>query len=98
MRKRLRRLTHFCKATKRQPSAKPWTFLCRTTMDQHLPETPEFPLPPEALRNLSRGLQNIMVASKKQRSSHGDGALPSTTLAWGRAYLPAHFAKPPSRM
>jgi hypothetical protein len=67
-------------------------------MDQQLPETIGAALPLQTLRSLSCGLHGAMVGGDKQKSSPSDGKLPSTTLAWGRAYLPAHFAKPASRM
>ncbi len=67
-------------------------------MDQRLSETIGHILPTQTFGRLNQGLRGIMVAGNTQKTSPGDGKLPSTTLAWGRAYLPAHFAKPASRM
>jgi predicted phage terminase large subunit-like protein len=67
-------------------------------MNERLSETIGPILPTQTFGRLNRGLQGIMAAVDKQKTSPGDAKLPNTTLAWGRAYLPAHFAKPASRM
>lgn len=55
-------------------------------------------LPRETLGRLGRDLNTAMVVgnSRSRRSAPLDR--PQTTLTWGRAYLPAHFAKPASRL
>lgn len=54
-------------------------------------------VPQQTLHRLQHALSSIMVTSQA-RSEIALENRPQTTLAWGRAYLPAHFAKPASRM
>ena len=43
-------------------------------------------------------LRFAMIAAPQRRATLNELGRPSTTLAWGRTFLPAHFAKPASTM
>ena len=43
-------------------------------------------------------LRFAMIAAPRRRATLNELGRPSTTLAWGRTFLPAHFAKPASTM
>src|SRR3954447_24127476 len=67
-------------------------------MDQPPLDTNDLPIPPQTFCRLARGLRETVVASAKRCNEADEAKLPGTTLAWGRTFLAAHFAKPPSRM
>ena len=59
----------------------------------------EFKVTPEALGQVTRPIADGLVAANQGRRTKQESTVrPRETLAWGRAYLPAHFAKPPSAM
>lgn len=55
-------------------------------------------LPKETLSRLQCNLSTAMVAGAARSRPSPPADRPRTTLAWGREYLPVHFAKPASRM
>ena len=67
-------------------------------MDQQPLKTNHLPIPTQTFGRLSRRFRESIVAGAQRRNESNELSLPSTTLAWGRAFLAAHFAKPPSRM
>src|SRR3954471_14874160 len=67
-------------------------------MDLARLETEQATIPPDTFGRLNRILNNAVSAGSKRGASVYRGDLPTTTLAWGRALLPAHFAKTASRM
>ena len=54
-------------------------------------------VPQPTLHRLQHALSSIMVATHSRLENELENRS-QTTLAWGRSYLPAHFAKPASRM
>ncbi len=53
---------------------------------------------PHSLGGLASGVGNQMIAANRQGHESPLLLRPQSTLAWGRRFLPRHFAKPPSAM
>ncbi len=67
-------------------------------MDAQLAINTHKPVVPISLDRLTKKLIIAMSARSRERSAIDPSLIPSGTLAWGRLFLPKHFAKPPSTM
>ncbi|HEX4415167.1 MAG TPA: hypothetical protein VH107_16155 [Lacipirellulaceae bacterium] len=67
-------------------------------MDHPPLETNHPPIPSQTFGRLAHRLHESVAAGANRQREAGEATLPSTTLAWGRSFLAAHFAKSPSRM
>lgn len=67
-------------------------------MDLQPIQLDENSLPHETFCRLRNDLGTAMVVGQARSRPSAPVDRPRTTLAWGRTYLPAHFAKPASRM